>query len=134
MDGNRERLIALGLYKPLSSEEIARRNGILARMAEGEKVDSCVRPNMCVFRSDMPYTHILLSGDQCCKDAELIAEKVTYWEAQQLCNRFNWNDPKLPLTYPKSLYRHHLYKICSLEDWAAWLAEKAQISFFDREV
>ena len=60
MNGHRERLITCGLYSPLSIEEIARRNGLLARLADGEKMDSCVRPNMCVFRSDGPSTHILL--------------------------------------------------------------------------
>ena len=133
MQGHRERLIACGLYTPHSLEEAARRNGLLARMSNGEKMDSCIRPNMCVFRSDGPYTHILLSGDRCCKDAELIADRLTYWEAQRLCDRLNWDDPTLPLTYPKSLYRQSLYKICAMGEWDMWATQKAQMSIFDTE-
>ena len=133
MHGHRERLIDSGLYSPLLPEEIARRNGLLARLADGEKMDSCVRPNMCVFRSDGPYTHILLSGDHCCQDAELIADRLTYWEAQRLCDRLNWKDPTLPLTHPKSLYRQSLYKICAMGEWDIWASQKAQMSIFDTE-
>lgn len=131
MNVHRERLIACGLFSPLSSEEIIRRNGLLARLNNGEKMDSCVRPDMCVFRSDGPFTHVQLSGDHCCKEAELIADKLTYCEAQRLCERLNWNDPKLPPTYPKSPYRQTLYKICSMKEWEVWKAQKLQMSIFD---
>lgn len=131
MNTHRKRLIDCGLYTPFSNEETARRNDILVRMASGEKIDSFIRPNMCVFRSDGPYTHILLNGNHSCRDAELIAELLTYWEASRLCDFLNLHDTELPITHPKSLYRQSLYKLCSKEDWDIWDAQKVQMSIFD---
>ena len=129
MQGHRERLISSGLFSPLSPEETARRNGILERVANGEKIKDI--PAYCVYRSDAPYNHVVFEDAKRCKDAELIAEKLLYFEASRLCHRLNYDDPELPLTHPKSTYKQSLYKICSKGEWDIWAAQKLQMSIFD---
>ena len=132
MTGHRERLIACGLVKPLTHEEECKRNGLLARMSDGEKISSYQQPIFCVFRSDNPYTHVISSDEKRrCRDAELIADKLTHYEASNLCTRLNWHDEKLPLTHEKSLYRQALYKYCTHDDWEEWKNRSAQTSIFD---
>ena len=125
----RDDLIERGLLKPRTQDEEAKRNGILLRLAEGEKIKDA--PNLCVFRSDEPYTHVILDGKHKCKSAELIEEKLSCYEAHVLCTRLNNTDEELPLRHEKSLYRQALYKICSMQEWNAWKDEKAQVSIFD---
>lgn len=131
MIGHRERLISNGLLHPFSMDEICRRNGLLKRIADGEKMDSDKKPIFCVFRADGAHKHIILTGDSCCKDAELIAEKLMFYEAFILCNKLNAKDTDLPLWHEKSAYRQELYKVCSIEEWNEWTARNAQMSIFN---
>ena len=131
MTGHRERLISNGMLHPFSQDEICRRNGLLKRIADGEKIASCDKPLFCVFRADEQFRHIQLSGDRCCEDAELIAEKLMCHEAFRLCHELNTKDTDLPLHHEKSAYRQELYKVCSIEEWNEWTARNAQMSMFD---
>ena len=125
----RDDLISRGLIHPKSSEEEAKRNGILMRISEGEKIKDA--PIYCVFKADGPYKHIQYDGEKRCKSAELIEDKLYSYESHVLCTRLNDNDDKLPLTWEKSLYRQSLYKICSMSEWKEWQDDMAQVTIFD---
>ena len=56
----RDDLIERGLLKPRNQDEEAKRNAILKRIEEGEKIKEA--PIYCVFRADSPYTHVMLDG------------------------------------------------------------------------
>ena len=117
MTGHRQRLIESGLFVPLSNEEIARRNGIIAQMEErkarGERVRSGDIPNCCVFKSDDHRNHIFLSGDRSCRDAELIAEKLYGYEASRICHYLGLYDPEQP---PRPLDRKSLEGITTIRN------------------
>ncbi len=130
MEGHRQRLIESGLLVPLSNEEIARRNGIIAQMEErkarGEKVRSGDVPNCCVFRSDDHRNHIFLSGDRSCRDAELIAEKLYGYEASRICHYLGLYDPEQPPRPLKGLPPLEMYKWCTRPEWDEWVAQRAK--------
>ena len=100
MEGHRQRLIESGLLVPLSNEEIARRNGILQHIAErraqGDKCKGVDVSEYCVFRTDKHNCHILFSDDRRCEDAELIADKLFYYEASHICHHLGIYDTEQP--------------------------------------
>ena len=124
MTGHRERLIKAGLYVPLDSHDIAERDEILQRAKKGEKVKE--KPCHCVIRVDGAYKQLWHPDEEeRCHDAELIAEKLYSWEAWRLVNLLERKDdqqPKAPGGWVLGLYR-----ICSVDDWAAWEAEHSQL-------
>ena len=125
----RDDLIERGLLKPRLQEEEAKRNAILKRIEEGEKIKE--PPIYCVFRADSPYTHVVFDGYLKCKTADMIEEKLYPYEAHVLCTKLNNQDDRLPLKHIKSPYRQELYKICTMSDWQFWLDDMAQVSIFD---
>ena len=130
MEGHRQRLIESGLLHPLSNEEIARRNGIIAQMAErkarGEKVRRGDIPNCCVIRSDEHRNHIILSGDRRCQDAELIADHLYGYEASRICHHLGIYDTEQPPRALKGLPPLEMYKWCTRPEWDEWVAQRAQ--------
>ena len=122
-------MIERGLLKPRSQDEEVKRNGILKRIEEGEKIKDA--PIFCVFRADEPYTHVILDGKHKCKTADLIEEKLYCYEAHVLCTRLNNHDDRLPLRHSKSPYRQALYKYCTMTDFQNWKDDMAQVSIFD---
>jgi len=130
MEGHRQRLIESGLLHPLSNEEIARRNGILQRIAErraqGDKCKGVDIPEYCVFRTDKHNCHIQLSSDRCCKDAELVADKLFYYEASRICHHLGIYDTEQPPRPLKGLPPLEMYRICSRAEWDEWVAHRAQ--------
>lgn len=126
MGGHRDRLIAEGLYKPLVPYDIEKRNGILLKKANGEKIADL--PILCVFRRDEPTNHIFEVPGRECQSAELIADLLYSWEAWSLVNWLNNHDKQQP---PRPNPFHPLmemYAICNMDDWAAWEARHAQIT------
>lgn len=132
MTGNKEKLISMGFIHKLSIDEESRRNGILFRKANGEKIKDV--PNMCVFRADDQFKHIILSGERQCEEAELIADKLFGTEAFALATVLNRKDETLPFRHPKSVYRESLYKVCSQEEWDLWISQQAQIKINMEEI
>lgn len=130
MEGHRQRLIESGLLVPLSKEEIARRNGIMVQIAErkarGEKVRSGDIPNCCVFRSDDHRNHVLLLGNRCCQDAELIADKLYSYEASRICHHLGLNDPEQPPRSLKGLSPFEMYKWCTRPEWDEWVEQRSR--------
>lgn len=135
MTGHRQRLIESGLLVTLSNEEVARRNGILQsiteRRAQGDKCKGVDIPEYCVFRADKPNCHIHLSGNRCCEDAELIADKLFYYEASRICHHLGIYDTEQPSRPLKGLPPFEMYKLCSRAEWEEWLFRKAQITIFE---
>lgn len=131
MTGHRERLIESGLFFPLSNEEIARRNGIMQHVTErrtqGDKCKGIDIPEYCVFRADKPLCHIQLSGNKCCEDAELIADKLFSYEASRICHYFGIHDTEQPPRPLKGLPPFEMYRMCTRAEWDEWVAQRAQI-------
>lgn len=121
---HRERLIAAGLYKPLSDDSLYTRNSILQRMDAGENIKDA--PIFCVFRRDKPFAHIILDPPRRCEFAELIADKLYSYEAHRLCDRLNFHDPEQPSG--RSGHYLGMYGIAVREDWEQWEAESGQLS------
>lgn len=132
MKGHRERLIEMGLVFPLSSEEEAKRNGMIQRMKESKWGPSGY-PCFVVYRSDDPYRHVVLSGDKCCREAEMIADKLYSWEASKLCFKLGQKDPEQPRRHIKDTGYLSLYKCCFMNEWNNWVNTKAQTTLFDGE-
>ena len=126
---NYDRLVSLGLIYPLSSDEIYRRDRILDKVAEGQKVRDA--PEWVCFRSDDQFKHINLTGKDKCKSAELIMSKLYHWEAHRMCNRLNNHDPELPKN-PQGYYQG-MYKYATISDWLEFSHSKDQITFFEEE-
>lgn len=131
MEGHRQRLIESGLLVPLSNEEIARRNGLLVQIAErknrGDKCRGVDIPEYCVFRADKPFCHILLSGNRCCEDAELIADKLFSYEASRICHHLGIYDTEQPPRPLKGLPPFEMYRKCTRAEWNEWVAWRTQI-------
>lgn len=132
MTGHRERLMEMGLYTPLSSEEIAKRNGMLQRMKE-KKENASGYPCFVVYRSDDPYRYAssLMNKEKRAHDAEKIAEKLYSWEASKLCFKLGSNDPDQPKRPIKETGYLSMYKYCTVYEWEEWQNEKRQISLID---
>lgn len=130
MEGHRQRLIESGLLVPLSKEEIARRNGILQHIAErraqGDKCKGVDIPEYCVFRADKHNCHIFLSGNRCCEDAELIADKLFSYEASRICHHLGIYDTEQPPRPLKGLPPFEMYRKCTRSEWDEWVAQRAQ--------
>ena len=130
MNGHRERLIELGLYKPCDLDTECERNGILKGIAEGEKVIN--KPIYCVFRKDAWNKHIIYNGEfaeYCCQSAELIADKLTSYEANILCGRLNSLDPEQPKGGAPCYLPLGMYGYATMKDWEMWEQEHSQTSF-----
>ena len=131
MEGHRQRLIESGLLVPLSNEEIARRNGLLVQIAErkarGDKCRGVDVPVYCVFRADKPFCHIQLSGNRCCEDAELIADKLFGYEASRICHHLGIHDTEQPPRPLKGLPPFEMYRMCTRAEWDEWVAQRAQV-------
>ena len=130
MEGHRQRLIESGLLVPLSNEEIARRNGILQRIAvrraRGDKCKGADIPEYCVFRADKHNCHIFLSGNRRCEDAELIADKLFSYEASRICHHLGIYDTDQPPRPLKGLPPFEMYRKCTRLEWDEWVAQRAQ--------
>lgn len=121
---HRERLIAVGLYKPLSDDSLYTWNSILQRMDAGENIEDALI--FCVFRRDKPFSHIILEPPFRCECAKLIADKLYSYEAHRLCDRLNFFDPEQPSG--RSGYYLGMYGIVSHDDWEQWEAESTQMT------
>ena len=127
MPSNRERLIEAGLFRPLRENVIYYRERLLDRIAEGEKV--YVPPVYCVYRADDPFSSIYPEDKKRCKEAELISDKLTSYEAHALCDRLNNRDPEQPRG-KQHLPPLGMYRICHVSEWEAWEQNQEQIRFW----
>lgn len=125
MTGNRERLIAAGLFKPLSENEVYKRNGTLFQLSQGVAVAE--KPIYCVYRRDETRRQVSGLGENECRDAELIADKLYSGEAWRLCNKLNSRDEAQPMTSNGEWYCH-MYGICTMGDWTDWEMRQAQVA------
>lgn len=131
MASHRERLISLGIYKPFNLDKECERNGILKRMAEGETFS--VKPEWCVFRKDDWKKHIGYDGEfaeHCCQSAELIADKLTSYEAHRLCDKLNSEDPEQPKGGAPCYLPLGMYGIATMKEWNKWAQEHSQMSIW----
>lgn len=122
---HRDRLIAAGLFTPLSASQICRRNDILFQLKQGVKVYEA--PTHCVFRRDAPNRHVQLPGPLECQQAELIEQRLFSYEAHRLCDQLNRRDPEQPPRPNPALPPIGMYGICSMDDWADWEQRHAQL-------
>ena len=125
MTGHRERLIKEGLYTPLTPYDIAERNGLLQRRAQGEKIQD--PPIYCVYRADHPFSNITRPDEYQCKDAELIQSHLRGYEAHRLANYLSIYDKTQPPRPKPNLPPLEMYRIANMDDWAAWEAEHSQL-------
>jgi hypothetical protein len=133
MQVHKERLIESGLLSPLSLEEIVKRMGVLLCVENGVKIPAEEVPNFVVFRADKPFAHIASAGYKRCEDAELIADYLYYDEAYRLCRTLVNNDHIQPDQPHAHFTRFGMYKICTHNEWDAWMLEKSEINIFNSE-
>ena len=124
MTGHKERLIAAGLYKPMTEYERSERDDKL-RIAKYDKKIKGI-PNWCVYRTDDWRNHI----EGKCKDAELIADRLYLGEAHMLVAVLGHGDPEQPpRPYPDDPPLC-MYHITTMEEWERWVTRREQISMF----
>lgn len=123
---HRERLTGMGLVRKIPDEELLRRNEILFRLQQGERIQST--PVWCVFRRDRPHSHVCLNGEDECRDAELIADELYDHEAVDMARKLNREDPEQPMRESPRLPRCGMYAICTMEDWAEWEMRHSQMT------
>lgn len=124
MTNHRARLIEQGLYTPLPNNVLYNREDLLARIKDGYKASA--PPAYCVYRADSPWSHIHPEVPTQCKEAELIEDRLTSYEAHCLCDRLNARDPEQPRrkSYLPPL---GMYRVCHMDEWHEWEARHSQV-------